>query len=233
MKQSCTRRQALQGAAVLLTGLAGCSGSSSSSGSSSAPETAENVETEPAHYMLRSQDDTPPVRMLPEETRGDETATTANARRRLPDRGLVATRETADRITFADIDGAEEARSFVEGTDFDRETLLLEPDRIGECFKLDLCYITWSATEYHTYYARLYRDVEVACEADARVWAVNLIRIPDTLDPDEVTGSGSGMASGTCYPWERRLERRVEPNASSRKRRHRDAASTDAAGGGQ
>ena len=219
---------------MLLIGLAGCSRSSSSSGSSSAPETAENVETEPAHYMVRGQQDTPPVWMRPEGTRGDESPTTEGVRRRLPDHGLVATREMANRITFSDIDGAEEARSFVEGTDFDRETLLLEPDRIGECFKLDLCYITWSATEYHTYYARLYRDVEVVCEADARVWTVNLIQIPDTLDPDEVTSSGSGTASGTCHPWQQRLERRrAETNASSRNRDDRDAASTDSASGGQ
>lgn len=224
----CTRRRALLGAAGVLAALAGCSGSSSGSDRSGGPEPGENVETEPDHHALRNSRNGPAVWIGSGD--GGSGSTPDDDARRRRSHGLIATRRDADRLAFADVDGADGARAFVEGTDFDRETLLIEPDSVGECYDLQLCYVTWSATEYHTYYARHYRDVDVACSTDDRDRVAHFIRIPDTIDPERVRGSGSGTTSGTCHGWERRLERRrAEANATA----DPDGDDTEAASGGR
>lgn len=228
----CTRRRALHGAAGLLTALAGCSGSSSGSDRAGGPVTAENVEMEPERLDLRNPQDNPAAWIRPEDAQ-ERTSTPTDADHRYREYGLIATREKADRIAFADIDGIDSAKTFVDETDFETETLLLEPDRIGECFTLKLCYITWSATEYHTYYARLYRDVDVACSTENHDRVAHFIRIPDTLDPEKVRGSGSGTTSGTCHGWQRRLERRrVARSGAPGNETKRDGTTTEAASGG-
>lgn len=224
----CTRRRALGGAAALLAALAGCSGSVSKSGGSNAPGAVENVETDPESYALRNPRDEPAVWLRSEddgETRRSDTGdgTWLGARTE----ALIASRSTADRLAFADVEGIDGARSFVRETEFDRETLLVDPERVGECFALELCYVTWSATEYHTYYARRYRDVDVACSADRRDGTARLVRIPDALDPERVTSRGSGTTSRTCYSWEGRGAA-IGTDGSA----ERDGNSTEAASGG-
>lgn len=205
-----TRRRVLHGAAGLFAALAGCSGTSTSTAGGPAGGPDTSVETDPEHYALRSSG-TEPVAWLHPEGRNPgaadspESASEVERHRQV---ALVASRERADRIAFGDVDGRDEARTFVEGTDFDRETLLLYPESVGECFFLELCYLTWSATEYHVYFSRGYRDVDVDCRTDARDLVAWLIRIPDTLDPEAVTTTGGGTTSSTCDRWEHRVENR-------------------------
>ena len=195
-----TRRRALLGAAGVLAGLAGCAGHTASSGSSSGSDPLPNVETDPARYALRNPAREPAVWIGPED--GTETDDDHRGR----PGGLVASPTTADRLAFAPVDGVEAAREFVETTDFERETLLVEATPVGACYELEFCHVEWSTTRYHSYYARHYRPVDVACEADERHVVSSLVRIPEALDPEEVTGSGSGVSSGGCHSWERRLE---------------------------
>jgi hypothetical protein len=217
-----TRRRVLHGATALLAALGGCNDPISGSASSShsvPPRDAENLETDPESYVLRGSEDRPLVWLRPENTDESDASETRDRRRTGPRHDLVADEDTAARLAFAEnavgvrepgdaaetpeprrgSDAIDAARAFVEGTDFDSETLLIDPRRIGECYRLGLCYVTWSETEYHTYYGRFYRDADVACDADARDATVRLIRIPDVLDPEEVTGSGSGVHSGSCW----------------------------------
>lgn len=204
-----TRRRALQGAAGFLASLAGCADATSESGQSSGPRTPENVEHDPEHRVLRGPNggESAAVWLAPETPTASGDSPTD---RQWVHRDVIATRAVADRLAFADVDGAAEAKEFVDGTDFETETLLVLPEHVPECHTLELCHVTWSETDYHAYYARHYRDWEVPCETDANDRQVFLVRLPDTLDPEEVTGSGSGTTSGTCYGWERRLERRRE-----------------------
>lgn len=214
---SLTRRRALRcGAAGLLPALAGCSGllSAERTVESNGPDGAENVERDPEHVYLRNPDDELPAWIPPEEetAAGEEGA---RDRRHIPNGGVVADRETAGRIRYADVEGAEQAESFVAGTDFESETLLLEAAGIGECYELKLCFLTWSQDHYHTYYTRQYRPAEFACGADDEDEGVQFIRIPDTLDPERVTGSGSSFHTRGCLPAKRQLRGRRNPNGTA------------------
>lgn len=197
---SVTRRRLLTaGGVALLGGLAGCNDSTHDV--SSPPEQPENVELNPdAVSLRRSDEDAPAAWYLPEdETPADATAEPSEDIRQ--QHQLIATPEAANRIKFADVDGRETAREFIDETAFDHETLYLQGTRMRECFTLRLCYVTWSATEIDTQYGSYYRDAEVACRTDTYDRASWLIRIPDTLNPTTVRSRGSGWSSNGCtYP---------------------------------
>lgn len=208
-----TRRRLLSGAAAALAALAGCSDSSRDTSNSAPAENPENVETHPETHVLRASDEEV-VSWLPREGRGETETTDADGTETPPDhprrRALVPDEATASRLRFAEVEGVEDARQFVEATDFDDETVYFETHSVRECYELELCYVTWSATEIDTQYGSYYRDAEVACEPgrereEATAW---FIRVPDDLDPDRVTSHGSGWSSNGCHrpPWLRTTE---------------------------
>lgn len=200
-----TRRRLLQATAGLLTGLAGCSRSSTSDGSTETPLQGENFERNPESYALRASGERPPA-WIPEEETGTTTRkATAGPPEYARRQGLVASEAVAERIRFADVDGADAARRFVTDTDFDSETLYLHFYPVRECHRLELCHVRWSDTEIDTQFGSYYRDADVSCRVDARDGLTWLIRIPDTLDPDAVTRRGSGWSSNGCR--RRRRER--------------------------
>lgn len=194
-----TRRALLTGAAAAVAGLAGCSGSNSSS-SSSPPSDPENLETEPLTVSVRHTENAP-VAWLGEKP-------TPTGDRRLSDHetDLIPNAETAADLGFADLDGVDELQSFVDSTDFDRETLLLESHRVDECYRLELCAVTWSASSYHTYWTQTLRPADVACSAESQDRVATLVRIPAPLDPAELNGAGSRMSRGSCSKYRTELE---------------------------
>jgi len=195
-----TRRRALRGVAALLAGGAGCAGEESAS-SSHPPETVENVAYDPESYSLRNPDPEPVVWTGERPT----TAADGEERRAHPgDHFFVADADDADSVSVGDVPGADDARAFLAGTDYDAATVYVETVAIQECFTQDLCHVRWSETDVHTSYTRYYRDADVACETDARDVVVMLIRIPEAFDPSDIDGYGSSRGSGSC---ERRNER--------------------------
>jgi hypothetical protein len=187
-----TRRDALHAAAALLTGAAGCTGESSSS-SSYPTDSTGNLAFDPESYRLRNPDPTPAVWTGERPTQTDE------ERHLHADSHFFLTGpESADGVGFADVDGADAARDFLESTDYDSTTVYVEQASIRECYTTTLCHVEWSTTEIETSYARAYRDVDVACEADARDMVATLIRIPEAFDPSEVNGYGRGTGSASC-----------------------------------
>ncbi|WP_135829320.1 hypothetical protein [Halorussus halobius] len=195
-----TRRRLLHGTAALLTGLAGCNRASRSDSSPGTPGDAEQVARDPESYALRSPTEEPPA-WLPDEREGETTrdGTTGRPRDARP-RALVASEETAARLRFADVEGADAARAFVSETDFDARTLYVESRPVEACRSPELCHVTWSTGEIDTQYGGDYRDADVPCEADATVAVSWLIRVPDVLDPDAVSSYGSGWSSSGCRP---------------------------------
>lgn len=194
-----TRRALLAGAAATLAGLAGCSGSSSSS-SSSPPDDPENLDTDPASVAIRHPEGAA-VGWLGERP-------TPTGDRPLPGHGseLIATAETASTLDFADVDGVDAMRSFVDDTDFERETLLLERHRVGECFELAICAVTWSPTSYHTYWTRRLRPADDACRAETHDRVATLVRIPAVIDPSQLSSAGARMSRGSCSKYLTELE---------------------------
>ena len=198
-----TRRQALHGAAALLAAFAGCSGESSHS-SSHGPgreDYPENVELDPETYSLRNPTGEAAVRRASETTTKDGENGEDADDARLASHGywFVASPEDARDLAYADVDGAAEARRFVESTDFEAETIYVQQRSVGECYRLELCYVGWSGSEIRTDFGRLYRDADVACEVESEVAVATLIRIPDAIDPDGIRGFSSGMSSGGCH----------------------------------
>jgi hypothetical protein len=198
-----TRRQLLHGTVGLLAGLAGCGESSygESTESESHPPKDSDTGTVPEHYSLRHSADEPPVR-LPHQRRRATSSSTSSSSDSPPEnareRGFITSTEAAEQLWIADIDGATEARQFVTGTDFDTETLYIEYQPARECHYLKLCSVTWSATDIDTQYGSYYRSPDVSCDTDADDGVSWLIRIPEVLNPDAITGHGSGWSSNGC-----------------------------------
>lgn len=208
-----TRRRALLGVAGALAALAGCDTTIDVEGDSMSndPRDYENVEKDPEYVTLRNPEPEQIAWLAPEGT--ETTDRDENRQMDRPEHGLVADRDTADRLRYADGVDADRADQFVADTDFESETLLLEPRHVGECYETKLCYLTWSSNRYHTWYLRTYRPVEVACETDDEDLLLHVIRIPDALDPEDVTGSGGGMNTQSC--WGRRLRERTGATGST------------------
>ncbi|SDN19467.1 hypothetical protein SAMN04487949_3621 [Halogranum gelatinilyticum] len=198
----CTRRHALHGAAAaLLVGLAGCSGSNSSSRTATASErpVPDDAETDPAHVQLRSTADAAAVRHPDDETPTDDEDDSFQFR----SHPFVASRETADGLTFGDgvdDESVAAARRLLAETDFDSETVYLEQRRIRECFALDLCYVRWDTDRVETQYGRRLLPADVACETDTYDVVATLVRIPAALDPEDVSRFSSGTSGSGCRP---------------------------------
>lgn len=196
-----TRRRVLHGAVVLLTGLAGCGRTTNgeTTATRSVPPERQDTGSVPEHRALRSSSERAPVWFAPENAAtASNDATGTDTPERRDDRGFVADAETARRLRFADVDGADEAERFVTETDFRSETVYVESRPARECFTLELCSVDWSETSVHTQYGSYYRDVDVSCRAEASDAVSTLIRIPEALDPSAVRSHGSGWSSNGC-----------------------------------
>jgi len=199
---SVTRRRALQGAAALVAGFAGCSGESSSS-SSYPPDPSGNVELNPESYSLRNPEAGPTVWTGDRPTPADD-EDRPHRRHHL----FVTTADEATRVGFADVDGADTARDFLDATDYDAATVYAEQWTIEECFAPDLCSVQWSESDVQTNYSRRYRDADVACEAGAKDAVATLVRIPEAFDTSDVSSYGSSHGSGTCERENERIRQR-------------------------
>ncbi len=190
------RRRVLHGAVALFGALAGCSDPARERGSFSGSSRPENVLYDPERVWVRSSDRTrPPVWLPREEARAGDSESSSppeDARQR----AFVASRADADLLGVADVDGADAVRRFVAETDFERQTLYIENNEVGACRAPELCSVSWSATDIRTDYARNFRDADVACRADERDVAAVVIRIPDAIDPQQVSSYGSGSGGG-------------------------------------
>jgi hypothetical protein len=197
-----TRRRFVTSAIALLggTALAGCGGSGSASGSSREAPNADPPDdalVDPPHVSLRNAALEPIVwsgtpTETPDTEESGEPAIDSWAHH------VVASDEAAAELTFADVDGVDEAREFLAETDFDAATVYVERQLVGECYRHELCWVRWTDSEIETDYARILRDADVACEADARSVVTKLIRLPVTLEPGQISSYGSSSGGGPC-----------------------------------
>ena len=191
-----TRRGFLRSAAALAGAgaVAGCGGTAESSGTAVSDPDARppnDAVTDPASVVLRAPRDRPALRAGDDTGSGDEAAEWRH--------DLVTDAGTAASLSIADVDGAAAARRLLAETDFDAETVYVERHVVGECYTHQLCWVRWTDERIETSYARVLRDADVACSADARVGVTHLIRLSTALDPDRVSRfSSSSGGSGRC-----------------------------------
>ena len=200
------RRESLTLFAGVAATLAGCNGLAGSSSSSSdvagngertvTDGPSSGTETDPEAHLVRVHSDGQPVWLS--DSDGDGPPTPRRRERHL-DSIIVDTDARAERLSMANDVDAESAGAFLDATDFDSETVYIETIRVEECFRLDLCHISWQADEVSTDYSRRTRPYDERCGADKRVFETRLIRIPDPLNADSVRGYGSSTGTGACH----------------------------------
>lgn len=211
-----SRRQFLAGVAAATAATAGCSGTNSGSSDPGTPTESGpgsgNVARDPPHLTVRRDaSEEPPVWVGPSEggtdVDGDGRPVGAHGRK------LLATASAADRVEVAaDVD-PEPVRSFLRETVFEEETVYLVFRPVRACYRLELCHVTWTESDVETQFGGDYRDADVACTQDVREGVSVLIRIPDALEPAEVSSYGGGWSGGGCPLTEAEraeLERRDE-----------------------
>lgn len=208
-----TRRQLLTVLTGLAGGLAGCAGESVES-SRSVSETNrqtvpdDNAAVDPPMIQRRSTTQQP-IRLRAAQTQDEGESSDEGPRddesfRRLR-RGtdeVIDTAAKADRLVSNE-DGAtdgddSELSAFIAATDFERETLYLEPRQIEQCYRLSLCFVSWEDTEIQTAYGRRLRPYDERCAADRTATEARLIRLPVALDADEINSFGTSIRSGRC-----------------------------------
>jgi hypothetical protein len=200
-----TRRALLHGATGLLTALAGCSGllggsaeqtrTASSEGSAAGP--ASGSTTDPETLLLRVATDRPPVWLSEPNGEGDGRPT-PRERDRWRDSIVVDDSARADRLSVVDRVDRDRVESFLAATEFATETVYVETGAVEECFRLDLCHVSWTPTEISTDYARRSRPYTERCAVDEWVTETRLIRIPDAIEAEDVDSYSSSVGTGVC-----------------------------------
>ncbi|MFU1783564.1 hypothetical protein ACM16X_19545 [Haloarcula japonica] len=128
---------------------------------------------------------------------GDGRPTESPHSRRLESE-IIDTAAKADRVTVAEDADRSEVRNFLDETDFDTETVYIQTVMIEECFQLTLCQIRWTADTITTDYGRVGRPYDEPCAAGNKVYAVWCIRIPDTVNADDISRSSSSIGGNSC-----------------------------------
>lgn len=200
-----TRRALLHGSVGLATAIAGCSGLLDESTDSTRTATSGVTDdgpvsgsvTDPETLLLRVDTDRPPV-WLAQLNNEDTGRPTASDQARLRDSIVVDDSARADRVGVVGTVDRDQVESFFAATDFESETVFVEMSGVEECFQLDLCRISWTPTEISTDYVRRTRSYTERCGVDKQVIEARFIRIPDTIEADNVNSYSSSAGTGAC-----------------------------------
>jgi len=201
-----TRRAVLQGVAGATVLLAGCNDLVDPTDDAASPTRGEDGDrvdgsaTNPDTLVVRVAVDQPPVWLADESGNGRPTTRDGGY---YGDSLVVDSPSRADRVSVADGIERDRVDSFFDATDFDAETIYVQTVRVEECFRLDLCRISWVPGKVSTDYVRRLRPYTDHCGVDTYVFETHLIRIPDSLDADQVTSHSSSIGTGRCRNQER------------------------------
>lgn len=200
-----TRRRFLQAATAATAGVAGCAGLTGDDEqvSRSVSERESNAqhddaETDPPLVLLRTTAKQPAIRMADGENDDPDRERLGHPPSRFS-HTVVGSESAADELTVADHVDDDPVTPFVAETDFDGESLYLETIRVEECFRLELCTISWAPDDVHTDYVRKLRPYDERCATDTYAFESRLVRIPAALDEESVNSFGSSIGgSGEC-----------------------------------
>ncbi|WP_152040648.1 hypothetical protein [Salinigranum salinum] len=118
---------------------------------------------------------------------------------------LLATAADAERIAFtADVDGVDDARRFLDETDFERDVVYVHERPVSECRALAVSYVTTDADSFDLEFCSPLRPADVACEVDRRDVVVALVRFP--LATDGISSHSIGGGGGCERPPRERRE---------------------------
>lgn len=202
------RRESLALVAGAVTSLAGCggfAGSSSSSGSESAGAErtvgdgpSSGTATDPETLLVRADTDRRPL-WLAGEGGGDGGRPTSRSDARRTESEVIDSRDRADRLSVDPVVDGSRVTSFLQATEFESETVLVETVRVEECFRLALCRVSWTATKVSTDYARRNRPWDEQCASGTYVFETRLVRIPDAVDAGGIRARSTSVGTGACH----------------------------------
>jgi len=198
------RRESLALAAGTAASLAGCSGFASSSPETTraSPATertaaagpSSGTETDPGEILVRVDTDRQPIWLADE----DDGRPTPRPDARHVVSVVVDSEARAGRLSVApEVDGTRVA-SFLSATDFGDETVFLETIQVEECFRLELCRISWGPEKVSTDYTRRSRRWDEPCAVGERPFESRLIRIPDAISAADIGAGSTSIGTGAC-----------------------------------
>ncbi|KPN29368.1 hypothetical protein SY89_00081 [Halolamina pelagica] len=189
-----SRRALLAGVgAGIATGLAGCSGTETNQ---SSPEDGTLV-TDYAAAIARLSTDRPPITHGPTDgdEDGDDAASTPNP---VSNRVLESEDDASELVYAEDATNVDAIRRLVTETTYDSESVFVYQRPIGECYELQVNYVTRDADgDPSVQLCRVIRDAEVDCERDVRDHVAVAVRLPFPADEYGGFSIGSGES---CDP---------------------------------
>jgi hypothetical protein len=199
------RRESLAALAGAAAALAGCSGFGEAGGESSATPAADRGSTgdgpghgstgDPESLLVRTPTEQPPLWLSDDQNEGRPTP---DERRHYHDSEVIDTVSLANNLELAETVDEGRVNEFLDGTDFQTETLYLETVQVEACFELMLCRIAWGPRKVSTDYGRRTLPWDEPCGADERVFEARLIRIPDSIAADDVNSFSSSVGGSPC-----------------------------------
>ncbi|ADB60674.1 hypothetical protein Htur_1789 [Haloterrigena turkmenica DSM 5511] len=202
------RRLLAAGGGCLSAAFAGCvefSEGESVSGHSSEGGTFESTH-EYESLSIRSADDTPVAYSSEDAAEdGDE-----NREPRHLDTVFVTNEDDATALWFTDAaadDDVDTARAFVEETNFESETVVVDQRSIDDCYRRHLLGVRAADDEFRTSYCREMKAATEPCEADKTVVEAIFVRVHRPYgDPPSSRGSSerttcpsdAGVANGSA-----------------------------------
>jgi hypothetical protein len=207
-----TRRQALSSGVALLAALAGCNsltdgsqsgGSDGSDGDGSDDgrprfDRPENVAMDPPTVTLRRPEPRERIVEIADPDQDGDLNRTQRERRRAVQDGFVTGPEAASWVQIDDVEGADDARQFLDETDFESAFVFLDRGSVRQCYEQHLCYVTWDAFELRRTYAEVYRDYDVACRTGEYDSVARFVRLDGNVDPLEIESGGTHTRYGGC-----------------------------------
>lgn len=191
------RRLLAASGGCLSAAFAGCTGfegNESVSGYSSDSGTVESTHDYESLFV-RSEDDTP-VAYSSEDVADDADE---NRGPRYLDEIFVVDEDDAAALWFTDAtaaDDVDDARAFVEETDFESETVVVDQRSIDDCYRRHLLGVRAADGEFRTSYCREIKAATEPCEADTTVVEAIFVRVRRPYD-DPPSRRGSSESS-TC-----------------------------------
>ncbi len=141
---------------------------------------------------------------------------------------VFVTDEAAGESLYIDYDGdgVDDARAFVDATDFESQTVVVEQRRIDDCYRRALVSVSARDDEFRTQYCRELQPATAPCDADATEMQAFFIRV-DRPYSDRPSRRGGGE-SGSCPDrvWD-------ETDSSGEDDDERDGADGGGNGGGR
>ncbi|WP_440769281.1 hypothetical protein [Natronorubrum sp. DTA28] len=104
----------------------------------------------------------------------------------LPRRMLVWSESSVDELAFADGNGADDAESFLRGTNYDESSAVLLQFETAACNRVELVAVEWTSVGITVELCIQLYGHDVECEVDREEWVTLLARIPDTLNPTDI-----------------------------------------------